>query len=48
MPQKYPQQFRDRALRMVTDRLEQDDAHSRYVVTQEITRKLGIAAENIK
>lgn len=46
MPQKYPQQFRDRAVRMVTDRLEQDDAPSRYVITQEIARKLGIAAES--
>lgn len=48
MPQKYPQQFRDRAIRMVTDRLEQDDAPSRYVVTQEIARKLGIAAETLR
>lgn len=48
MPQRYPQQFRDRAIRMVTDRLEQDDAPSRYVVTQEIARKLGLVEKAVE
>jgi len=36
IPSKYPQSFKDRAVRMVFDRLEADDAPSHYVVNREI------------
>lgn len=48
MPRKYPQSFKGRAVRMVVDRLEDDDAPSRYVVIREIAPKLGIAPETLR
>lgn len=48
MPQKYPASFRDRAVRMVFDRLEDDDALSRYRVIKEIAPKLSIATETLR
>jgi len=48
MPTKYPQSFKDRATRMVFDRLEDDDAPSRYVVIRETAPKLSIATETLR
>jgi len=48
MPSKYPQSFKDRATRMVFDRLEDDDAPSRYVVIRETAPKLSIATETLR
>lgn len=48
MPQKYPASFRARAVRMVFDRLEHEDAPSRYVVIKEIAPKLSIATETLR
>lgn len=48
MPQKYPESFRARAVRMVLDRLEQDDAPSRYMIIKEIAPRLSIAEETLR
>ena len=48
MPTKYPQSFKDRATRMVFDRLEGEDAPSRYVVIREIAPKLSIATQTLR
>src|SRR5690625_158447 len=48
MPTKYPQSFKDRATRMVFDRLEDEDAPSRYVVIRETAPKLSIATEALR
>ena len=48
MPSKYPQSFKDRATRMVFDRLEDDDAPCRYVVIRETAPKLSIATETLR
>lgn len=48
MPQKYPQSFRDRAVRMVMDRLEADDAPAPFTVMREVASKLGVAVESLR
>ncbi|PXA78530.1 hypothetical protein DCC26_07385, partial [Auritidibacter sp. NML120779] len=48
MPTKYPQSFKDRATRMVFDRLEDEDAPSRYVVIRETAPKLSIATQTLR
>ena len=48
MPSKYPQSFKDRAVRMVFDRLEDEDAPSRYGVIRETAPKLSIATETLR
>lgn len=48
MPQKYSETFRARAVRMVLDRLEHDDAPSRYVVIKETAPRLNIAVETLR
>ena len=48
MPRKYPQSFKDRATRMVFDRLEDEDAPSRYTVIRETAPKLSIAVETLR
>ncbi|GAA3691911.1 transposase [Zhihengliuella alba] len=48
MPQKYPQSFRDRAVRMVTERLEADGAPTRYTVVRETATKLGVSTEALR
>lgn len=47
MPRKYPQSFKDRAVRMVFDRLEDEDAPSRYTVIRQTAPKLSIAVETL-
>ena len=49
MPKSYPKSFKDRAVRMVVDRLEDEDAPpSQYAVFSEIAPKLGIATETLR
>ena len=48
MPQKYPQSFRDRAVRLVSDRLEAEDKPSTYQAIGEVAPKLGIANESLR
>ena len=48
MPQKYPESFRVRAVRMVLDRLADDYAPSRFVVIKDIAPKLSIATETLR
>src|SRR5690625_7197317 len=48
MPKRYPKSFKDRAVRMVADRLEDEDAPSQYAVMSEIAPKLGIATETLR
>lgn len=48
MPQKYSESFRARAVRMVIDRLDQEDAPSRYLVIRETAPKLNIAVETLR
>src|SRR5690625_1264796 len=48
MPKSYPKSFKDRAVRMVADRLEEEDAPSQYAVMGEIAPKLGIATETLR
>src|SRR5690625_7350282 len=45
---RYPKSFKDRAVLMVADRLEDEDAPSPYVVVSEIAPKLGIATETLR
>ncbi|WRS29033.1 transposase [Actinomycetaceae bacterium MB13-C1-2] len=48
MPQKYPQSFRDRAVRMVLDRLNDDKAVSPLAVIKEVAPRLGVANETLR
>lgn len=48
MPQKYPDSFRDRAVRMVVDRFEAEDAPARYTVIRETARKLNVSTEALR
>lgn len=48
MPNKYPQSFKYRATCMVFDRLEDDDAPSRYTVICQTAPKLSIATETLR
>ena len=48
MPRKYPQSIEDPATRMVFDRLEDEDAPSRYTVIRETAPKLSIATETLR
>ena len=48
MPAKYPQSFKDRAVRMVFDRLEHEDAPSRYRVIKDLAPKMSITTETLR
>ena len=49
MPSKYPQAFKDRAVRMVRDRLEADeDGLTRYQVIKETAPKLNVSIEGLR
>lgn len=49
MPAKYPKAFKDRAVRMVRERLESDeDLLSRYQVIKEIAPKLNVSIEGLR
>lgn len=48
MPSKYPDEFRARAVRMVTDRLQADDQLSETTAIKEIAPRLGISRESLR
>lgn len=48
MPAKYDKSFRDRAVRMVLDRLENDQSVSQWAVIREVAPRLGISTETLR
>lgn len=48
MPSKYPQSFRDRAMRMVVDRMEADEGLTQYQAIKEVAPKLNISMESLR
>ena len=48
MPKQYSPEFRERAVRLVADRLTGDGAVSEYQAIRDIAPKLGIAAETLR
>lgn len=48
MPSKYPQSFRDRAVRMVVDRLEAEEGLSRFQAIKQVAPKLNISIESLR
>lgn len=42
MPRKYPEAFRARAVRMVCDRIEQEEGVSQYWAVRDIASRLGV------
>lgn len=48
MPRTYPKSFKDRAVRMVLDRLEEEDAPARYTVIRETAQKLSVSTEGLR
>lgn len=48
MPSKYPQSFRDRAVRMVVDRMDADEGLSQYQAVKEIAPKLNVSKESLR
>ena len=48
MPRKYPQSFRDRAVRMVVDRMEADGGLTQYQAISEIAPKLNVSKESLR
>ena len=48
MPAKYDKSFRDRAVRMVLDRLNDDQSLSQSAVIKEVAPRLGIANETLR
>lgn len=48
MPRKYPQEFQDRAVRLVTERLAGEDKPSRFQAIREVAPKLGVANETLR
>ena len=48
MPKLYSQSFKDRAVRRVFDRLEDDDAPTRFAVIRQTAPKLGVAVESLR
>lgn len=48
MPRKYPQSFRDRAIRMVTDRMEAEEGLTQYQAITKIAPKLNVSKELLR
>ncbi|MFI6428382.1 transposase, partial [Promicromonospora sp. NPDC050880] len=48
MPSKYPQSFRDRAVRMVVERLEAEEGLSRFQAIKQVAPKLNISIESLR
>lgn len=48
MPSKYPQSVRERAVRLVMDRMEAEDGLSQYRAIREIAPKLSISTETLR
>lgn len=48
MPRRYSQEFKDRAVRMVADRLADDRSCTQWQAVNEIALKLGISVESMR
>lgn len=48
MGKRYPQSFKDRAVRMVTDRLEDEGAPSQSAAIREVAPRLGVGVETLR
>src|SRR5699024_9224092 len=48
MSRRYPQSFKDRAVRMVLERLEDEDAPARFTVIRQTAQKLSVASEGLR
>lgn len=48
MAVRYEQSFKDRAVRMVLDRLNDDDSGTPSAVVKEIAPRLGVARETLR
>lgn len=48
MPQKYSREFKDRAVRLVVDRLTDDPTLSVTAVVSDTALKLGVAGETLR
>ncbi|MEX3632784.1 transposase [Rothia sp. LK2492] len=48
MPTKYPQELKTRALRTLTDRLENNPKTGIYTACREINERLGIGTETLQ
>ena len=48
MAKRYSQGFKDRAVRMVSDRLSQDGSCSQWRAVSEIAPRLGVAVESLR
>ena len=48
MPKRYSQEFKDRAVRMVTDRLADDRSCTQWRAITEIAPRLGISVESMR
>lgn len=48
MPRAYPQELKTRALRLLTDHLENNPNTSLYTACKETSTKLGIGAETLR
>lgn len=48
MPKRYSQEFKDRAVRMVTDRLTDDRSCTQWRAINEIAPRLGISVESMR
>ena len=48
MPRRYSQEFKDRAVRMVVDRLADDPSCTQWRAVNEIAPRLGIAVESLR
>ncbi|NMW66187.1 hypothetical protein HHJ78_11970, partial [Mobiluncus mulieris] len=48
MPRNYSQEFRDRAVGLVFDRLRDDSGVSRWAVISDIGLKLGVSRESLR
>lgn len=48
MPRRYSQEFRDRAVRMVVDRLADDRSCTQWQAVKEIAPRLGVSVESLR
>ena len=48
MPSKSPQSFRDRAIRMVVDRMEVDEGLTQYQAMKDIAPKLNVSRGSLR
>ena len=48
MSRRYPQSFKDRAVRMVLERLEDEDAPARFTVIRQTAQKLSVSTEGLR